>query len=100
MITPGACDVVTTTLPWAFVELMTTFATALTAAAGTAVATWPLRPGTDKRSTVLELPSVEEGEFETAGIEAVFATCLGKETALGLSSGGEGEIAAGEAEAA
>ena len=39
-VRPGACDVVTTTLPWALVEVMTTFATALGAAAGTAVAAW------------------------------------------------------------
>lgn len=74
MITPGACDVVTTTPPCAFVELMTTFATAFTVAAGTAVATWLLRPRNGKRPAMLGFPSVGEGEFETAGVEAAFAT--------------------------
>ena len=63
MMTPGAWEVVTRTPPWAFVELMMTFATALTAAAGTAVAAWLLRPGMGKIAALLEFPSAEEGEF-------------------------------------
>ena len=49
-ITPGTWELVMTMLPWAFVELMTMFATALAAGAGTAVIAWLLRPGTGRRA--------------------------------------------------
>ena len=86
MITPCAWDVVTTTLPWAFVELMRMFATALIAVAGTAVAAWLLRPGTGKIAALLEFRSAEEGEF---------AAWLGEEAILELPSCGEAGFAAG-----
>ena len=57
-ITPGSWDVAIIMLPWAFVELMMTFAMALAAGAGMAVATWLLRPETGRRAALLlEFPS-------------------------------------------
>ena len=94
MITPGACDVVTTTLPREFVVVMTTFATALAVATGTAVEAWLLRPGIGRWRALFEFPSGAEGD------EAAFAAWLGEGETLLLPSCGEGESAAGAGDAA
>ena len=96
-ITPGTRDVATTTLPWALVEVVTTFTTALTAAAGTAVAASLFSPGIDNEAALLELPSCGENGFEAGELEAALLS-LGASLGAGaeLPSFGEAGFATGE----
>ena len=73
---------------------MTTFATALAAATGTAVEAWLLRPGIGRWRALLEFPSGDEGD------EAAFAAWSDEGETLLLPSCGEGEFAAGTGDAA
>lgn len=101
-ITPGTGDVAKMMLPWAFVELVMMLATALAAAAGTAVAAWLFKPGTGRRAALFEFPSCEEGEFAAGGFEAALLSLgawLGACSALGLPFCGEAGFAAGDFEA-
>ena len=75
-----------------------TFAIALAAAAGTAVAAWLLRPATGRRAGLLEFPSGGEGEIVAGGVEVAlltFAAWLDGGAAFELPSCGEAGFAAG-----
>ena len=98
-ITPGTWDVATTTLPWALVEVVTTFTTALTAAAGTAVAASLFSPGIVNGAALLELPSCGEDGFEAGELKAALLSLdasLGAGATLELPSFGEAGFATGE----